>query len=624
MQNNTPKNQIAAIVQARENGLDVDLSYDNLVDLLIGRSHELGEKSAYIYKDTTKNVKKISYQELTKRAMDVAYLLLQKKLTKKNVLLIYDCDLEYIVGFFGCLFAGAVAVPVYIPTNVKHLPRMQKIVNDCQADYCLTTSTIHKMLSFYINDALKIEFISTNNIENDPGHKYQKPEIKSSDIAFLQYTSGSTGEPKGVILTHSNLMANLKMIRTSFELKAEDEIQVSWLPFYHDMGLIGVILSTILNKRTSVLLHPMTIVKPLLWLQTITEYKATGTVAPNFAFDLCLQRITDAELAQLDLSHLKSFLSGAEPIQAKTLENFFERFSKAGLKKSCLTPCYGLAEATLAVTAKPYDTEFKKIYVSQKSLSNKTVELVSSPGAEIKELVSCGRAAGDQNVIIFDSEKQIAKGIYEIGEILASGEHIAQGYWQKDNLTQDTFIPFNDQRWLRTGDLGFLDENQELFVVGRIKDLIIIRGKNFSPQDIENIVRSTHSTIEYKVNAAFSTSHGGNEQVILVQEVPPGTSEQTLQKIRTLAVQAIQSELGINLDKVIFVNAHSIPRTSSGKVRRNETRIHFENRRLKIYTDSLINQKQVQTLIKNVNGFGKNAFIFYVQAKERIAAFRIK
>ena len=186
MQNNTPKNQIAAIVQARENGLDVDLSYDNLVDLLIGRSHELGEKSAYIYKDTTKNVKKISYQELTKRAMDVAYLLLQKKLTKKNVLLIYDCDLEYIVGFFGCLFAGAVAVPVYIPTNVKHLPRMQKIVNDCQADYCLTTSTIHKMLSFYINDALKIEFISTNNIENDPGHKYQKPEIKSSDIAFLQ------------------------------------------------------------------------------------------------------------------------------------------------------------------------------------------------------------------------------------------------------------------------------------------------------------------------------------------------------------------------------------------------------------------------------------------------------
>lgn len=620
MQNIGSKDQIVALVKSRENRLDIDLSYDNLVDLLIGRSHELGDKSAYIYKDTAKNVKKMSYQELTKRAMDVAYTLLNKKLTGKNVLLIYDCDLEYIVGFFGCLFAGAVAVPVYIPTNVKHLPRMQKIVNDCQAEYCLTTSTIYKMLSFYISDDLKLEFITTNNIENDPGQKYQKPEIKSSDIAFLQYTSGSTGEPKGVILTHSNLMANLKMIRTSFELNEEDEIQVSWLPFYHDMGLIGVILSTILNKRTSVLLHPMTIVKPLLWLQTITEYRATGTVAPNFAFDLCLQRITDADLAQLDLSYLKSFLSGAEPVQAKTLENFFERFSKAGLKKSCLTPCYGLAEATLAVTAKPYDTEFKKIYVSQKSLSNKTVELVSSLGAEIKEFVSCGRAAGNQKVMIFDSEKKVAKGIYEIGEILAAGDHIAKGYWKKEELTEDTFIQFDNQRWLRTGDLGFLDENQELFVVGRIKDLIIIRGKNFSPQDIENIARKTNPIIEYKVNAAFSTSTAGNEQVILVQEIPPGTSDLTLQKIRNLSQQAIQSELGINLDKVIFVKAHSIPRTSSGKVRRNETRIQFENRRLKIYTDSLMNQKQVQKFIKNINGFGKNAFIFYVQTKERITA----
>ncbi len=620
MQNSNLNDQIAALQKAREGGVDLDLSYDNLVDLLIGRSHELGEKSAYIYKDTLKNIKKISYQELTNRAMDVAHTLSNKNLSKKNVLLIYDCDLEYIVGFFGCLFAGAVAVPVYVPTNVKHLPRMQKIINDCQADYCLTTSTIHKMLSFYISDDLKIEFITTNNIESNPGQKYQKPDIKSSDIAFLQYTSGSTGEPKGVILTHANLMANLKMIRTSFQLNEADEIQVSWLPFYHDMGLIGVILSTILNRRTSVLLHPMTIVKPLLWLQTITEYKATGTVAPNFAFDLCLQRITDADLAQLDLSHLKSFLSGAEPVQAKTLENFFDRFSKAGLKKSCLTPCYGLAEATLAVTAKPFNTEFKKIYVSQKSLSNKTVELVSTLGAEIKEFVSCGRAAGNQNVMIFDTEKKTAKGIYEIGEILASGEHIAQGYWQKDDLTQDTFISFESQRWLRTGDLGFLDENHELFVVGRIKDLIIIRGKNFSPQDIENTARKTHPTIEYKVNAAFSTSVGGNEQVILVQEVPPGTSDQVLLKIRTLSQQAIQSELGINLDHIIFVKAHSIPRTSSGKVRRNETRIQFENKRLKIYTDSLMNQMPVQKLIKNVNGLGKNVFMFYVQTKERFAA----
>ena len=231
MQNVNSKDQIVELGKVRQTGHDLDLSYENLVDLLISRAHELGAKPAYIYKDTTKNTKTISYEDLAKRSMDVAHVLQEKKLNKKNVLLIYDCDLEYIVGFFGCLFAGVVAVPVYIPTNVKHLPRMQKIVNDCQAEFCLTTSTIHKMLSFYMNDDLKLGFITTNNIDHNQVQKYQKPEIKTQDIAFLQYTSGSTGEPKGVILTHSNLIANLKMIRTSFELHEKDEIQVSWLPF---------------------------------------------------------------------------------------------------------------------------------------------------------------------------------------------------------------------------------------------------------------------------------------------------------------------------------------------------------------------------------------------------------
>ena len=436
--------------------------------------------------------------------------LMSKGLTGERALLLYPAGLEFIVGFFGCLYAGVVAVPVYPPRRNRSMERIQAIADDAEAKVALTTDTVLGRVERLIDETphlKQLAWLDTCHVPDGLDAQWRQPDIHGETLAFLQYTSGSTGTPKGVMLNHASLVHNSALIAHAFE-HTRSSVGVFWLPSYHDMGLIGGILQPIYIGRTNVLMSPMTFLqKPFRWLSAISRFRATTSGGPNFAYQHCIDKITPEQRKQLDLSGWKVAFNGAEPVRAETLRRFAEAFAPCGFRPESFYPCFGLAEATLIVsggrtTAPPVIRSFD----AEALTLGEAREVGSGVGAS-RDLVGCGETLPDQKIVIANPETKSTCPPDEIGEIWVSGPSMAQGYWKRPDVTEAMFrahlADTGEGPFLRTGDLGFMLDG-ELFITGRLKDLIILRGVNLYPQDIELTVFRCHPRLRVDCAAAFA------------------------------------------------------------------------------------------------------------------------
>ncbi|MCG8353428.1 MAG: fatty acyl-AMP ligase, partial [Chloroflexales bacterium] len=541
----------------------------------------------------------MTYADLDRRARAVAGQLQHLVAPGERALLLYPPGLDYIVGFFGCLYAGVIAVPAYPPNPVRMdrtLPRLQAMVANAEITVALTNADILAMAEYVFEDApdlAALQWVATDTLAEYQAQCWSAPAVIRESLAFLQYTSGSTGVPKGVMLSHGNLLENVALIAQAFEL-SQNECGVFWLPPYHDMGLIGGLLGTIFVGATSILMSPMTFLqRPVRWLQAISRYQATISGGPNFAYDLCVRKTTPEQRATLDLSRWGLAFNGAEPVRAETMERFVEAFAPCGFRREAFTPCYGLAEATLFVTGvrKAEAPAYRTVQAT--ALENNHV---LSPNGEQPgvTLASCGVIRPEQQVVVADPETLASCPPDQVGEIWVQGHSVAQGYWGRSAETADSFqarlAATGEGPFLRTGDLGFI-HNGELFITGRLKDLIIIDGRNHYPQDIEATIEQSHNAVRAGCVAAFSVTVGSEERLVAAAEVERGflsalrkgatnTADSTKQAADIPTVlgsirRAIAERHDIRVHAIVLLKTGYIPKTSSGKIQRHACRAGF-------------------------------------------------
>ncbi|ASS75413.1 hypothetical protein CIG75_10705 [Tumebacillus algifaecis] len=562
-------------------------------ELLRRRAAEQGERAAYAFVSEDGSDQKMTYGELDRQARQWAALLQQRGATGERALLLYPPGMEYIAAFFGCLYAGVIAVPAYPPRANGNLSRLQAVVQDAQARFALTTSAILRSVETRFGDRRELqelEWLVPMNALDEMEAQYVPPVTSAADLAFLQYTSGSTSLPKGVMLTHGNLLHNLGEIERSFGTSAEDRC-VIWLPPYHDMGLIGGILQPLFTGYPVTLMAPVDFIqKPLRWLETISRTKATVSGGPNFAYELCLQKITPEQRDTLDLSSWQIAFTGAEPVRAETLQKFAEFFAPCGFKKEAFYPCYGLAEGTLFVSGglkgeAPIVRTFDREHLKE----HRAVE------GDGQEMVSSGRLTGSgQTVLVVDGETALPCAAGSVGEIWVAGPSVARGYWQRSEQTEQAFaarLASGEGPFLRTGDLGFVQDG-ELYITGRQKDLMIVRGRNIYPQDVEFAVQSAHPAVKNSNGAAFAVDVDGEERVVVVQEIERAFRKAELEAVVRAVRQAVAEEHDLQLYAVLLLKPVSIPKTSSGKVQRHLCQERFLQEALDVVYGSVLGQAE--------------------------------
>jgi acyl-CoA synthetase (AMP-forming)/AMP-acid ligase II/acyl carrier protein len=469
-------------------------------------------------------------------------------------------------------------------------------VADAQVTVALTTTTVLSNLESHFMQSPTLQalhWLATDNISDDLAQTWHKPAINSDTLAFLQYTSGSTGTPKGVMVTHGNLLHNEQMIQQGMQ-HTEKTIFVGWLPLFHDMGLIGNVLQPLYLGIPCIFMSPMDFLqRPVRWLQAISRYKATTSGGPNFAYDLCVSKITNEQREALDLSSWDVAFNGAEPVRAETLERFANTFEPYGFCREAFYPCYGMAETTLIISGglKASLPVLKTLQAD--ALEKNQVVSAFRENDEVRTLVGCGQTLLDQQIIIADPKTWIRCLPDEVGEIWVSGKSVTQGYWNRPEETQATFRAYladtGEGPFLRTGDLGFLHDG-ELFVTGRLKDLIIIRGRNHYPQDIELTVEQSHPVLSPDCAAAFSVDVDGQERLVVACEVER-TSRRKLdvdEVVRTIW-KAVVEQHELEVYAILLLKSGSIPKTSSGKIQRRACRASFLAGNLDVVWDWSIN-----------------------------------
>ena len=571
--------------------------FSTLVDLLRIRANNQPERTAYTFlQDGETESDSLTYQELDTWARAIAAKLQSLKATGERALLLFPPGLEFIAAFLGCLYAGVVAVPAYPPRRNQKMSRLQAIVTDAQATVALTTTSVLGKIEGRFTENPELAFlcwVATDNMGSDQALDWLEPEVNSETLAFLQYTSGSTGTPKGVMVSHGNLWHNLALIHRGFEHTPNSQ-GVIWLPPYHDMGLIGGVLQPLYGGFPVTLMPPIAfLAKPIRWLQAISRYKATTSGGPNFAYELCVKKIKSEQLASLDLRSWEVAFTGAEPINASTLEQFAATFESCGFRKEAFYPCYGMAENTLFVAGGVKTAEPIIRCVDGVSLLQNQVVASADSSEQVRTIVGCGRSPNDQKIVIANPESLTQCLDGQVGEIWVSGESVAQGYWRKAQETQETFNAYladtGKGPFLRTGDLGFLLDG-ELFVTGRLKDVIIIRGQNHYPQDIELTVQNSHPALRPNYGAVFTLDFKGSERLFIVQEV----ERSYIRKLDVSEVvgnirQAVTAEHALQVYTTVLVKTGSIPKTSSGKIRRHACRAEFITGSLNVVGDWSLN-----------------------------------
>jgi acyl-CoA synthetase (AMP-forming)/AMP-acid ligase II len=553
--------------------------FSSIVHLARYRAQVQPRDRAYVFlKDGETEAGVLTYEALDRRARAIAVELRDHVEPGARVALAYPPGLDFIAAFLGCLYAGVVAVPVYPPARSSDWARFEKIAMNAGANAVLThaASVIGaRLAASSAGSGGRIRYLAIEDVRDDRADEWADPLVHLGSLAFLQYTSGSTGTPKGVMVTHGNLIHNQGLIKEGFQ-HGVHTLVVGWLPLYHDMGLIGNVLQPLYLGVPSVLMAPAAfIVKPLRWLQAISRYRATTSGGPNFAYDLCVRRIDEDQLSGLDLSCWDVAFNGSEKVRAETLVRFTERFSPSGFRKSAFLSCYGLAESTLFVTGARRSVHPAIMSIDSDALQQHRILPAGSDTRNAATLVSSG-AVLDLQVLIVDPASRIPVAPRTVGEIWIRGESVARGYWNAPDATDTTFNAYladtGEGPFMRTGDLGFMEEGQ-LYVTGRAKEMIIIRGRNYYPQDIEAAVQASHASLRIDGGAAFAIEIDGAESLVVVQEVNRTCSRDLdIEAVKGAAHFAVTAELGLALHELVLLKQGSLPKTSSGKTRRRACR----------------------------------------------------
>ncbi|MEO3978989.1 fatty acyl-AMP ligase [Streptomyces sp. CAU 1734] len=557
--------------------------FGSFAELVLTRSDERGDADAFVF--LAEGVRgtepeHLPYFELDRSAKDIASWLQERGMAGRQVLLLYPSGLEFIKAFVGCLYAGAVAVPAPLPSEQgQHFRRVSGIVRDARVGAVLTLGAHAPEVEAWLAAEGFSDVVCLPTDQGPVGDVgvWRHPRLGPEHLAFLQYTSGSTNAPKGVMVSHGNLLANEAAIARSAR-NTKDMVIGGWLPFYHDMGLIGHVLQPLWLGTSSVLMSPVSFLRrPVRWLEMISQYGVHGTGGPNFAYDLCVRRITDKQLEGIDLSSWRTACNGAEPVRAETLRAFTERFAPYGFKADTFFPCYGMAETTLLVTGTPKERGALLREVDAAGLEHGSVE---GPylGAPTRTLVSSGVAHPDDFTLrVVDPDSRVEQPDGKVGEIWIRGASVACGYWERPEVNAEVFgarIAAQEALgpWLRTGDMGVLSGG-ELFVTGRLKEMVLINGRNIYPYDVESAIRALSPAIG--AGAVFGVETGGQEHLVVIHEVRAGAAGVDLRTLATGIQRLIGQDFSVPAGTVLLVRPGTIRRTTSGKIQRTLMRSLF-------------------------------------------------
>ncbi len=556
----------------------------SLVQLLLWRADQTPDAVAYVFlADDDGQPSSLTYKELNSRAQLIAsHLQARQQSRDEPVLLLLHPGFDYIAAFFGCLYAGAIPVPAYPPTSARKLPRLQAVINDARAQFAITTSADMKRLTVLQNGHERLpisNWLLLDTLKEQP-IEWTDPGASAESIAFLQYTSGSTGSPKGVMVSHGNLLKNIEYCGRVIGVNDAD-VTVSWLPPYHDFGLIGGILGPLFWGHRCIFMRPSSfLLNPYRWLKAISDYSGSISSAPNFAYDLCVRSTTPEQIAALNLASWRVALNGAEPVRVETVRSFEHFFGRCGFSTESMVPSYGLAESTLGVTIGRHlsgGETLGHIVVSKTALQRNVVELCRE-GEEVSTLLSVGCVLPDHEIAIVDPQSFNRTPANGVGEIWVRGPSVAQGYWKNPDATLATFSAFIAESgygpYMRTGDIGFFHNNQ-IYICGRLKDLIIINGRNIYPQDVENASFSSHQKLRVDGATAFGVEQDLIERLVVVQELD--FRAQPDDTLFGAIASAVAEEVGLPPDSIILVKAGQLPRTSSGKIQRKLCKKQFHD-----------------------------------------------
>jgi acyl-CoA synthetase (AMP-forming)/AMP-acid ligase II len=579
-----------------------NLDFYSLVEVLRWRALHQPEQRIYTHLvDGETEGTHLTYATLDRQARAIGAMLQSCSADGERALLLYPTGLEFIAAFFGCLYAGVIAVPLPPPNPAqpqRTLPRLRAITNDAQPSMALTTSSILAKIAGLLTetpDLKTIRWLATDAVASTLASEWKEPAVTSNTRALLQYTSGSTTAPRGVMVSHGNLLHNSANVSRAFEI-TEDTVSVTWLPVFHDMGLTNGIVQPVYGGRQCILMPPQSFLqRPVRWLQAISRYKAAVSGGPNFAYELCARRITPEQRETLDLSSWSAAYNGAEPIRADTLKRFAATFASCGFQPKFFYPCYGLAEATLIVSGGVLEDEPVWCTIQATALEHHHVVESSDQQHNVATVVGCGHAMPDARIVIVHPESLTPCAPDVVGEIWVSGPTVARGYWNQPQETECTFAAYltdtGEGPFLRTGDLGFL-KGGELFVTGRLKDLIIIGGRNLYPHDIELTVEQGHPAIRLGYCAAFSVDIADEERLIVVAEIErryqpehhqrngaarshPNGRPVDVEEVTRAIRRAVAEEHDVRVHTVVLLRAGSIAKTPSGKVQRRACKASF-------------------------------------------------
>jgi acyl-CoA synthetase (AMP-forming)/AMP-acid ligase II len=589
------------------------VGFATLAELLRWRAlHQPDQRTHTYLIDGEAEGEHLTHAALDRQARSIGAALQERLAGGERVLLLYPAGLEFIAGFFGCLYAGAVAVPLPAPNLAqpqRTLPRLRAIIGNARPSVVLTTSAIMSNTEALFAQAPELRhlcWIATDTLDGSRARAWRDPAATSDSLALLQYTSGSTADPKGVEITHANLLHNSGYISRLFAFDTNG-VTVCWLPAFHDMGLTNGIIQPVYHGRPCYLMPAVAfLMQPIRWLQAISRYKATISGGPNFAYELCLQRITPRQRESLDLSSWEVAYNGAEPVRADTMRRFAAGFAACGFRGGALHPCYGLAEATLLVSGGSFSEEMVRTIQVAAFEHNRILVAHDDNAAEasdrrqpVRTLLGSGHALPDTRIVIADPDAMTACAPDQVGEIWISGASVTQGYWNRPEETARACRAYlkdtGEGPFFRTGDLGFMQDG-ELFVTGRLKDLIIVSGRKLYPQDIELTVEGSHPALRPACCAAFSVEGTGEERLIIAAEVDPRhrATSRTLPNGDAGAHAGLRSPLDVEavvrsirravaeahdarVHTVVLLRAGRIPMTTSGKVQRHACKASFLN-----------------------------------------------
>jgi acyl-CoA synthetase (AMP-forming)/AMP-acid ligase II len=560
----------------------IDVSYPKgtpLPDVLARWAERAPEKTAVaLVDDRGAEAGALTYRQLHERSLGLAGELAGQTARGDRVLIAVESPLDFLIGFFACLCSGRIAVPVILPRRNKLREATRSIYQDSRPRCIVTDRAAVEAFDALISSfpeaeqaaCLAIDGGATAQLE---GGRFSGPPVDDAELAFLQYTSGSTSTPKGVMVSHGNLRTNLQMIVDRWDTGPHSRF-VSWIPLFHDMGLILIALHAVYAGGLCVFMRPALFAqRPLLWLKVISDYRADIAGAPDFAYDLCVRQFSQEKAAGMDLSCWRIAFNAAEPVRADTIRRFSSAFAPYGFRASATYPCYGLAEATVFVSGGVPGSALSVLALDRRALEGDRIQ--SATSADPQELVACGHAVNGEEIRIVGPDDCLPRADRELGEVWVAGPNIARGYWDKAEASAATFraqlADGSPGYYLRTGDLGFLD-GDALFIAGRRKDMLILRGRNFYPQDIERHAESAHPAVRPTCSAAVCVGEGVDAALVVIAEIGRSWSRKVDIDALTAAIRAaIVAEFDLHVREVVPIRIGTIPKTTSGKIRRAET-----------------------------------------------------